>query len=372
MTIKTACSKNSNTASAINDVISQLNHSKYDLIFFFASSHYDLNKLSSLLSNAYPNTEIVGTTTVGEISSNGITDRSISVFALSDSSLKCETILIEDVSRAPILSRNEIIKAIEKVGLSTKSERQQNGFIFTLIDGLSLSEEKVLAVINSVFEKENTIPVVGGSSGCSNGESIYVSANGKAYKNAGVILVASLRTKVHVYKENAFKPMNITGIVTKADLQKRIVYEIDNMKAADFYAKSLNVKVSDLDKCQVDHPFLRMTGHDARVASAFSVNADKSITFYCQVPVNTVLSIGEAIPFNVVAKETLKAMKQNKVSGAIFINCIIRKLQMMDQHIEKTLFNIYDFPISGFCSFGEQLNRTHYNQTLTILYFGGE
>ncbi|MFZ5967694.1 MAG: FIST signal transduction protein [Bacillota bacterium] len=368
-------SSSMDTVTAANEIIHQIGQSDVNYVVFFAGNNYDFNVLSRVMKDRFPKAEVVGCTTAGEISKNCFTQNSLVAMGIASKDFITATTVIENISAAPILHREELIHTFKKTGMRLEDATSgKHVFCFTLMDGLSSSEEKVLSVINSIF-KQPGFPIIGGSAGDGlDFKETKVSYNGKVYTNAAVVTFVKTSHKFYIYKENIFKPFGAQMVVTKADIKNRIVYEFDHQPAAKYYAQKLGIAEKDLSKYFSTNPLGRKIGDKIWIASPFKVNTDHSIQFYCQVLTNSVLEILEPLDPVTVIHESIDHVKRNikSIKGMIAVNCILRTLQFQQQNNGKQIVSplLSLAPVVGFSSYGEQLNNTHLNQTLVLLALG--
>lgn len=374
LNIRQSYSSQQDTVSAANEIIKQIQPTA-NYVIFFAGNNYDFEVLSLKMKEAFPSAEVVGCTTAGEISKNCLTKKSVSAMSIESNDFKTATTIMKDISVAPILYREELIRTFEKTGAKLENaSTTKNMFCLTLMDGLSGGEEKALSVINSIFKHED-FPVLGGSAGDGLDFKVTkVSYNGNVYTNAAVVTFVKTSHKFFVYKENIFTPLGEQMVVTKADIRKRIVYEFDHKPAAKYYAEKLGVPVNDLNKYFMTNPLGRKIGDKIWIASPFKINSDQSIQFYCRVLTNSVLEILKPQDPVVVMNESIQKIKENvkNIKGIIAINCILRSLQFEQTKIGNQVFSPLAAlaPLVGFSSYGEQLNNNHLNQTLVLLALG--
>jgi len=82
MSIKTASSKKESAAEAVAEIKSSLNDAGAKMVIFFASSRYDPAAISSKMAVAFPNANVMGCSTSGEIISGAMLKGSIVAMAL--------------------------------------------------------------------------------------------------------------------------------------------------------------------------------------------------------------------------------------------------------------------------------------------------
>lgn len=372
--IKSALTINKNIDVAVRELTTQL-HRNPSLVLFFASTSYNFEQLTKVLHNYYPTAEIVGVTTTGEIGPDGFSEHSLTAQSYSQSFGKVKSFLMKDIEKYPIFDRANLLEAASSIGIQTAArdiERQGLAYVFPV--GLKSGEEKMLSVINSIF-KYDGFPIFGGTAGDDAKFKVTkVSVNGEVSASGGVTVFMKPTVDFHIYKENIFESMGHQVKITKADAEKRIVYEMNHRPAAEVYAEIIGTSVSNLASQLSFHPIGRKFNDDFLIASPFEPLPDGSISFYCQVYEGATVEILK--PKNAVneVSRTLQHFNDTftELYGALACNCILRKLQFENERIFPALNNqLKKLPnLCGFSSYGEQLNKSQLNQTLLMIGFG--
>src|SRR6185437_1775777 len=110
-----------------------------------------------------------------------------------------------------------------------------NAFGFLLIDGLSLSEERVAS---SLFHALGDVPFIGGSAGDDLAfKETFVFADGEFHRDAAVLLLFETSLPVRTLKLQHFAPTGVRMVIAGADPDRRIVTEINGEPAAKAYAR---------------------------------------------------------------------------------------------------------------------------------------
>lgn len=345
------------------------------LLLFFASTIYDYEQLVTLFCQKFPNTKVVGLTTVGEISPQGIHENTLTVSAFSGDDLHVSAVFMENIHRFPIFQRNELVQAAQSIGMnlhSTAPERE--GFAIVLPNGLINAEERMLSIVNSLFKTEG-FPVFGGTAG---DDAKFVatktSLNERISTTSGIVIFVKLRAQFKIYKESIFEPFSGDVLVaTKVDVENRKVYEFNGKPAAAEYARLLDVQVGQLEQKFMAHP-LGFVGKQLSVGSPMCVNDDNSISFYCQVARNAEMRVLQPLDILQTMDNTVAQLTRDfkQIEGVFAINCILRKIQFqqtnMLQEVNKRFSQMGN--VFGFCSYGEQLQNEQINQTLVLLAIG--
>lgn len=368
-------SQSADVSVAVTEIERQIRQPQLKLVVFFASNVYDFTALSKEMRNKFPEVELIGCTTAGEISKNGFTEKSVVALGIAADNFVPVSTVIKNIHSTPMLFRNEVADTFKKAGLDPADPAcSSKGFGILLIDGLRSAEEKVLSVVNSVI-KNPDFQLIGGSAGDGlEFKNTYVCLNGEVYSDAAVVTFIKTNKKFYIHKEDIFRTTEKSMTVTKANIRERRIYELDDKPAAQTYAEYLGIHKNELSKYFMSNPIGRRVGNKVWTASPFQILADDSIQLYSQVFQGALVDI--LSPEDVIekAQDTVKAIKEKipNVKATIAVNCILRTLQFKDQNkcgaVSAELAKLGQF--IGFSSYGEQLCKMHLNQTLVVLALG--
>ncbi|MGE7982712.1 FIST signal transduction protein [Solibacillus sp. NPDC093137] len=372
--IRTGLAKSKQPEKAVEELTNCL-HKEPRLLLYFASAAYDFKQLSQLFSQQYPNAQIVGVTTTGEIGPQGFSEFSISAQSYAEEFGKVEAVLMTDIVKYPIFDRQKLVHAAKKVGIQVNAKAvEKEGLAFVFPVGLQAGEEKMLSVVNSIFT-EDRFPIFGGTAGDdAKFEKTYVSVNGETSSIGGAVIFIKPNVDFYIYKENTFKSTGKKVKITKANAEKRIVYEMDGRPAAEVYANAIGVKRTELEKHWSLYPLGRKFNQDFYNASPFKVLANGATEFYCQVYEGAILEVLEPKDAVMEMEKTIRQFTEHftELNGVLTCNCILRKLQFQDEKLfPKLNEQLKQLPhLCGFSSYGEQLNKSQLNQTMLLIGFG--
>ena len=183
--IHSALTKTKPVARAVEELAQKL-HKDPALLLFFASTAYSFEELSTHFAKKYPNAQIVGVTTTGEMGPQGFDEFSLSAQSYSQQFGKTKAILMNDIVKYPIFDRQLLLSAAKTIGINTQSKSVGNeGLAFVFPVGLQAAEEKMLSVVNSIF-KHDGFPIFGGTAGDdAKFDTTYVSLNGEISSTGG-------------------------------------------------------------------------------------------------------------------------------------------------------------------------------------------
>ena len=339
---------------------------------FFASSGYDLEKLAVEIKDRFQ-TPVIGCTTAGEITPEGYSQGGITGFSLVSDELEVYPFVISSLRS---FDRNKIeglVESIKERLERVRTERPEAGvFGLLLIDGLSIMEEQVAAILASVVEP---VPIVGGSAGDDlKLEKTYVYHDGQFLSDAALFTLFATTHSFVPVKTQHFSATEKRLVITQASPEKRIVREINGMPAAQEYARVVGLDVKDLTPMVFsEYPVMLRFGGEYYVRSIQRVNDDGSLTFFCAIDEGLVLRVahGENLVSNL--DEALEKIREEipNIKLTIGFDCILRLLEVQNKKLQKKMNAIFQKNhVIGFNTYGEQFKSVHVNQTFTGIVLG--
>ena len=137
-------SKKPDVQAAVDELCGKLkkNADSYQAVIFLAAITYDFALLSEKIKERFPNSEVVGASTAGEITPAGFTNNSVVLTTMSDSSTKVKGFLVEHGSRYPVCSKGDIEKAARYCGIRVNYPNSgKDAFAIAFINGFFNAEE---------------------------------------------------------------------------------------------------------------------------------------------------------------------------------------------------------------------------------------
>ncbi len=366
------------SVSAARDLCSKLkqNPSRYSAIIFFASSSYDFQTLSQELYKAFPNAEVIGTTTAGEITSEGFSTNTVVLNALYDTSSRFKGILVDDADKFPIIFKKDIEKAANDAGITLSSATAgRDAFVISLICGLLNAEEGLLSLLYTLIKDPNFL-VAGGSAGDDLAfKETFVSYNGQCTSRGGVFLFVKTNSPFEIYKENIFQRSGKSVLLTKVNPATREVLAIDGKNPRKRYAEQLGISESNVDNAILEHPFGRVFGDNIFIASLVKFDSQGKLDMYARVLQGSEQEILEPMDLAAITENSCREVLEKIPNPGciILFNCILRTLGFQKKNQTQTVTNIWNkyFPVySGFSTYGEQYGHINSNQTLVALVIG--
>lgn len=368
--VKQASSTKATPEEAIVEIKQKLDdNSSNSLNLIFCSPKYDLSRLSIELREHFDN-NVVCCTTSGEFSSDGINQGSIVGVSINSPELKFKKYSIDDLNSFDIKSA---IKLFEDFKYEFNYDNNSSKcFGILLIDGLSMLEDKIIALLSKAF---SPVKIVGGSAGDDmNFASTWIYNNGILRKGAATLVMIESQIPFKLFKTQYFEPSAQKLVITEADPAKRIVYEINGEKAAIEYANILNIPLEELNaQVFAKYPVMLNIGGSWYVRSIAKMNEDFSLTFFCAIDNGLVLTIAKSTDIVENYRNQFSQLKDElgELSLIIAFDCILRRFQYEQEGLKDQIDEIMrQNNIIGFNTYGEQCNAVHINQTLTGVAFG--
>lgn len=361
-----AASNQSDPQQAAAELACALNHPAIGWVVFFCSAEYPLPALAEALNQHFPDQELVGCTTAGELTPAGYARGSIVALGFRRPAFRLATALIQP------LDAFDLPVARQLVGDLLSGADQRRCFAMTLLDGLSSQEELVLAALDTAL---GGIPHFGGSAGDDiQLTNTHVFHQGRFHTEAAVTLVFETTLAFEVFSTHHVLPLATKLVVTAADAATRRVYELNAEPAAEVYARLLGLTPADLNPtCFALNPLAARLGQDYYVRSIQQVNADGSLTFYCAVGVGSVLTAMQPGPLLPDLQHKLAEIERRIGSLVMTLgcDCFLRRLEAehLGQAGEASAF-LRQHRVIGFNTYGEHHAGLHINQTFTGVVLG--
>lgn len=368
--IVSAASAKEAVTDAVDDLKKALADAEPQALLVFYSSRFSATELAHTLRQAFPGTAISGCSTAGEISMLGMTDGGVVAIAIPKQGFHVSSEKIDTVRNASVEATLDTVRRL----LTRRQSKHgpTNAFAVLLIDGLCNVEEKIVAAIN--WEIGN-IPLVGGSAGDGlNFQGTSLLHNGWPVPNGAILMLVETDTPFQIFKTQNFEPTNKKLVVTKADAERRIVYELNAEPAAEEYAKAIGIVPDDLGPFTfASYPLVVRVGGEYYCRSIRNLNSDGSLTFFCAIDEGLVFTIAEPVDMLQATRDTLLQLETNlgEVDMIVGFECILRRLDSENRQLSDQMNKLYRaHGVVGFQTYGEQFNAMHLNQTLTGIAFG--
>lgn len=353
-----------------------------NLVLAFGSiKRFNEGKLQGFLKSRYPTAQLVGCTTSGEISPNGVFDDSIQITAIQWE---------KTVQRVAQTKMNGMQSSFEAAaGLAKQLKADSLRTVLVISDGLNVNGSELLKGFQSVLGE---IPIVGGLAGDGGAFVKTLQLFNDTISN-NLVIAVGLYGPALIISSGAlggWKPYGPPRKVTKSE--KNVVFEMDGKPALPLYrmyigeafskglpGTGLKFPLAVIEEGKRDVEKIRtLLAIDSKNNSlTFAGNVEEGETVrLCQTNHDRLVD-GAGAAANLVM-DGLSANKTNQTGLALCVSCVGRKgvmAELVGDEI-KLVKQILgpQTSITGFYSYGELAPRPNttdsvlHNQTMTIGY----
>lgn len=332
-------------------------------------------ELGARLRQSFPEgTDIVGCSTSGEITRDGVFDDALTVtmleFASSTSRVECAAVSEMGASRA----------AGASLGAALRGDGLRCVLVFS--DGLNVNGSEVVKGLRD--ELGDDVVISGGlaGDGTAFARTVVLSGDRAGDKIIAAAGLYGSRLQARSFSASGWRPFGNLLHVTKASGSK--VYEFDGQRALDVYSKYLGEKVVELPASGLLHPLaLRVSEKGSGlIRTLLAVDREEgSLTFAGDVPGGASVLLMQATFAQLVEGAGRAAGETGEKEGiapdfALLISCVGRRLVLGSQtelEIEAVAEQLPSCScLAGFYSYGEigfyegsGVCELH-NQTMTV------
>ena len=345
----------------------------YAAVLVFFTPQLAPDGFAGALARAFGDTPVYGCTTAGELGPHGLSDGGAVAIAFRARDFAVVAKPIEDIGAATLEAlRRDLSGARAELAAVEPEGAPRNRFALLLVDGLCLHEEALASMIGASLDD---IEVVGGSAGDGMDFGVtYVVCDGHARANSAVVVLFSTELPVRPFKCNSFEPTSVKLVVTEADIERRVVRELNAEPAAREYARIIGVPESELNAYTfAAHPVIVRVGGDFYARSIQRANPDGSLTFFCAIDEGIVLTAAGRLDTLGVVEQMFKDTEREigEVSAYIGFDCLHRRLDAEQRQILRDMNDLYRrHRVVGFNTYGEQFESMHLNQTFSGVAIG--
>ena len=213
----------------------------------FVSPDYDVATFASEIAGWFGATPVVGCTTAGEITPEGWSEGAVVAIGFLRRHFAFIARPILDLANFQVEAGRDADQAVAAPISRRRGRASRASGVFgvLLVDGLCRREEAVVTALQMALEE---IPIVGGSAGDAlRFERTFVIHGGKAHTDAAVLALVATDLPFRTFRSDNYEPTAIKMVVTEADIEKRIVKELNAEPAAEEYARVCGIADATLD-----------------------------------------------------------------------------------------------------------------------------
>jgi c-di-GMP phosphodiesterase len=340
-------------------------HSGEILVQIFITNHKIkfIKQLQSIINTKLPHSKIIGTTTCGEITNEGMLEHSnVISFSIFDKTT-LHTIIKSEITH-PFMVGQDIAKEL--------SQKPKLKCAIAFSDGLTFNSDDILKGINSI---DSSIILCGGLSGDnSKFKNSYIFTN-DIISSSGFVIAGLYSNDLHIYTDYNFNWLSIGKTHTITESKGNKVMKIDDMSAVDFYKYYLGVDIEEfLPKIGIEFPLIIQDENLPMARAVLQKHDNGALGFAGNLKVGTQIKFGYGDIEMILnhSKDMATKINNNIPIESIFIySCMARK-SLLKKDINMEILPLKNIAnISGFFTYGEFFNYkgSNYllNETMTIL-----
>lgn len=373
-------SNDPDSVEAITEIIEQCLESLAGITpqagLLFAASDFEHSLILQQIYLHFPDLQLIGGTTDGEISS---------ILEYQEDSLTlmlfCSDEIEFCVGVGTQASQDAVTAAQAAVKQATSKKIQKIGLCLTLPDGLTSSGVAIIKALKQ--ELGDHVPIIGGlTADGSNYQKTYQFYNQEVLNDSIPILLLSGDLLISYGVNSGWKPIGKTSTITKAE--KNIIYEIDHQPALDFY----HYYLGELNP-SIEYPLavFEQDNNNFYMRAPISHDVEQgSVTFFGDIPEGAIVQMTEANCEQILNSSELSMQQAlnnypgDKPDAALFFSCTARR-QILSTRAEQeyrfaTKCLSETLPSCGFYTYGEiapiESNGTtlFHNETFITLLIG--
>lgn len=374
--LKKGVSSHPNADIAVKEFYEAIYQPGINFAIFFCSVKYDLKKVADALKKRFKNIPLIGCTTAGEITPDGIKDGSITGFSISSDQFITESFLIN----ADALESEKVVTQCYQLRQRVDENAGENFKSLLWLMGNSKKNrfEPLLSLLASVCPD---LPLVGGCPGA--GDDLgdpCVYFDGVFYSGQALITYISTSLPFELFKSDNFEEGSAKIVLTEVDEYSRKVLEIDGLPAPEGYLRAFNIQNKDLDMAfYASHPLAVKVAGDLYVRAVVPSYKDGDATvmdglqFFCVIEEGMVLNTLEYTDIVKSFEDKMMSLEQMNGQAQLVLgcDCLYRKFDYQRTNSVEVMSSILQkYNVIAFHGYGEYLGQMQINQTFTGVYFG--
>jgi len=380
-------------AEAADKALKNLGNKKADVIMAFAAPKFEQQKMVNGIKSVTKNIQMIGGTTAGEISTQGLSVNSVVVMALNSKDIKFHVGIGRNIAKNEVNAGKQLAKSVLK-----KALKKNANTLVMLPDGLAGDGLAVIEGAKKVLGE--SFEIVGGSLGDEgNFKHTYQYYNGKVYENivVGMLICGGKKIKTATGVRSGWESIGNRFKSTKS--KGNVVYKFGDKRALDFYRELLGKdRGKKLPAIGLEYPMgliderAKIEGYDYfQIRCPVGINEkDGSVIFAASIPEGKEVTLTYSSRSTIINGSKLSAIQAKKTLKGkprliLMFSCVARKMVLgrrtnEEVNLVKKVFG-KNIPIFGFYTYGEigpidkrvsTLRNTRWHNETVVLYVLGE
>ncbi|MEM8659582.1 MAG: FIST N-terminal domain-containing protein [Pseudomonadota bacterium] len=369
--IATAHSTHPDTSTALDEVAAGLSLDSAAFTLLLHGPNHTGNTLESHLEKLTGG-QVFGCSTSGEIVPSGYCENSLAAICFDRAVFTCVSRKIDRVGQFGFQQAKDLVLSMQReLRESVPQPDSSNTFALLLIDSMSQAEEMVVAALGNEL---GTIHLVGGSSGDNwQVARTPVLYQGKIIGDSAVVLLVHSKLDFRHYNFHNFMASDKRGVITAATPARRLVHEINGVKAVEEYARLCSISEDALvQEILAMHPAIITVGDRPYPRGFMQILKDGSLQSACAIDEGVVFRVPTQLDYVGQLKEAFARMRQELGEQLLVLGfeCAGRKQLVQQKQLEAEVFALFsENNVWGFSCMGEQSNSINMNHSFNCLAF---
>ncbi len=355
-------------ATAVREASQAIDLAETCFVFAFLPETLDPGAFAGELDSRLAGVPVFGCTTAGQITEDGYETSALLLIAFPRENFRFASLLIEPLKPYSVAT---IASQAKKHAALFQRTAGWNRLALVFADGLSKQEDLLISTLEMVL---SDLPVFGGSAGDGLGfRETFVIQNGQMKSNAALLLLLETDLQFQGIGFDHFLPTEQQLVITAADPEERLVFEINGAPAAKEYARLVGCDVDELSpQIFAENPILVRHNQNYYVRAISGVVEGQALSFLAAIDDGVIMTLGRG-------KEIIKTLEAGlSVEGPgkqapdfiLGFDCVLRKLEIEQKHLAGEASAVFrDKRVFGFNTYGEQHCGVHMNQTFVGVAF---
>lgn len=355
---------------AVADVVSAVDPGDTAFVLVFVPNGLERDAVKRALEAHLGDVPVFGCTSAGQITQDGYTSDALLLMAFPKSRFRCASVLIEGLRP---FSFSAIAKAVEETQAGFRQRAGWNRLALLFTDGLSKQEDLLVSTLETVLPD---IPVFGGSAGDGlDFSETFVLQDGRFHTDAAVLLLIETSLDVQGFSFDHFRPTGQQLIITRADPEDRLVFEINGAPAAQEYARLVGCAREALSpEVFAENPILVHHEGSYFVRAVADATEDDALSFMAAIDDGVIMTLGcgEEMFESLRTGLARKSAAGERPDFILGFDCVLRRLEVEHKQLCRPVSQIFqEARVLGFNTYGEQHRGVHMNQTFVgVAFFG--
>ena len=375
--LATGLSSGKDSAAVATEAVLQakkkLGENRVDLSIVYSSNLYDHSVVVDAVRKATNNAPLIGASTTGEFTEEGVEKGSIAVGLLVSNDIKIFTAMAQGVKQDPEAAIREV-----SAKLPNNVDGYPHSTAILLIDGLSGVGEEATLLASYLLGRE--LKIVGGMAGDDfKMEKTFVFSDDKVCTNALSICLLASKMPLFTSVKHGHIPLGRELKATRTE--GNVLYEINDRPAWELWkeetAEVARKRGIDVEKIKIPADIAQFfTNYMLGLATEkegqyklrwpMGINEDGSLNFSCGITEGTVFRIMEGSDLEkqisaaekavMIARQSAENAGYSKFAGILVFDCAVRQLMLKDrfsENVDRCRKVLSGVPLLGWETYGE-------------------